>query len=628
MSGQNTEVTAAGIARLAGVGRAAVSNWRRRHDHFPRPVGGTEASPTFSLPEVERWLRRHGKLAEVPLRERLWQLVESDPEGTGEAVARLGAQLLQHGAAAPPDAGDAAAAVAALAAETSPGDAYAFLLDRHLDAAARQLTTTPPETAELMAALTGPADSVYDPACGPGTLLAAARDAEGRPPGELHGQDTDPLLARLSGIRLALRGGAAGVRVETGDTLLADAFPHLTADAVLCHPPFNERHWGHADLTYDPRWEYGLPARTESELAWVQHALARLRPGGTAVLLMPPAVASRRTGRRVRAGLLRRGALRAVIALPTGAAPPHNLPLHLWVLRKPDPAAGGQAPAPRLLVIETGTAAVRPAPAGRAGGGEIDWSALRRTVLGAWTAFERDGDLGERAGVHRALPVIDLLDDEVDLAPARHLPPPGHTTGTSALAAVEQDLRDTLHRTLDLAPAPHPPGAEEPSGPHWSTVTVGELARSGALEVHLAGSAAEPPPARAGDVLVPLLHDGETAPCVVSGTEAGQVPDRHTGLLRPDPEALDAWFLAGFLRGSANTRQASSYASSAGRVDLRRLKVPRLPLDVQRGYGRRFAELAAFEAALRHAADLGRRLAQGMVDGLTEGTVPPGGPAD
>ncbi|WP_434095913.1 hypothetical protein, partial [Streptomyces halstedii] len=26
-----TEVTAAGIARLAGVGRAAVSNWRRRH---------------------------------------------------------------------------------------------------------------------------------------------------------------------------------------------------------------------------------------------------------------------------------------------------------------------------------------------------------------------------------------------------------------------------------------------------------------------------------------------------------------------------------------------------------------------------------------------------------------------
>ena len=47
------EVTAAGIARFAGVGRAAVSNWRRRHSDFPRPVGGSVSSPSFALPEVE-----------------------------------------------------------------------------------------------------------------------------------------------------------------------------------------------------------------------------------------------------------------------------------------------------------------------------------------------------------------------------------------------------------------------------------------------------------------------------------------------------------------------------------------------------------------------------------------------
>ncbi|MBO0517649.1 N-6 DNA methylase, partial [Streptomyces beijiangensis] len=86
----------------------------------------------------------------------------------------------------------------------------------------------------------------------------------------------------------ALNSGA-DVDVRTGDTLRADAFGQLAADAVLCHPPFNERNWGHDELAYDPRWEYGFPARTESELAWVQHALAHLREGGTAVLLMPPA---------------------------------------------------------------------------------------------------------------------------------------------------------------------------------------------------------------------------------------------------------------------------------------------------------------------------------------------------
>lgn len=66
MQDNGTEVTAAGIARLAGVGRAAVSNWRRRHADFPKPVGGTETSPSFALADVEAWLRAQGKLAEVP----------------------------------------------------------------------------------------------------------------------------------------------------------------------------------------------------------------------------------------------------------------------------------------------------------------------------------------------------------------------------------------------------------------------------------------------------------------------------------------------------------------------------------------------------------------------------------
>src|SRR5882757_11495571 len=85
-----TEVTAAGVARLAGVGRAAVSNWRRRHDDFPKPVGGTETSPTFELTAVERWLRDQGKLAVVPLHERVWQQAENHPAGTPYALRVAG----------------------------------------------------------------------------------------------------------------------------------------------------------------------------------------------------------------------------------------------------------------------------------------------------------------------------------------------------------------------------------------------------------------------------------------------------------------------------------------------------------------------------------------------------------
>ncbi|TWV36720.1 N-6 DNA methylase [Streptomyces misionensis] len=712
MQDQATEVTAAGIARLAGVGRAAVSNWRRRHADFPKPVGGTETSPSFALTEVEAWLRKQGKLAEVPLRERVWQQLAGHPQGPLTALVHAGcALLLIHerptvwlsvsdgsderlarllpgaleqvllprlggpmgvaltgGAARDPSAAvntpdgtpavddtptapavnTAGAApgvngplpflasvpllrgVADLAAEAGARQTFEFLLGRHLDANPRQYTLTPAELAALMAALAGPARRVLDPACGTGALLRAV---DARPDQELYAQDSAPGLAALTALRLALNSRAA-VHATAGDALRADAYPELRADAVLCHPPFNERNWGHDELAYDPRWEYGFPARTESELAWVQHTLARLADGGTAVLLMPPAAASRRSGRRIRADLLRRGALRAVLALPVGAAPPYNIPLHVWVLRRPE-----RTPvSPEVLLMDTG----RFAGEGRGG---PDWTAVREAVLDAWRDFGRAEGPVERPGLVRAVPVIELLDDDVDLAPARHLPPPAVVDGAEQLAVVRERLGETLRRTVELTP---PPAATAPPVRRPLT-TVGELARGGALVMRTGGNGgharlpvltdadvlAGTAPSGAlpvsdeeavltepGDVVVPVLGGGSVAR-VIEEDAAGAVLGRNLVLLRPDRTALDPWFLAGFLRGTANNRQASSYASTATRLDVRRLQLPRLPLDEQRRYGARFRALDEFERALRHTSRLGEQLMRGMYDGLTDGTVAP-----
>ncbi|HZF91959.1 N-6 DNA methylase [Streptomyces sp.] len=686
MQDNATEVTAAGIARLAGVGRAAVSNWRRRHADFPKPVGGTETSPSFALAEVEDWLRRQGKLAEVPLRERVWQQLAGHPEGPVTALTHAGCVLLliherptvwldvsagsdERLAAMLPDALDQVIAprfggasgegavhtptvhtptvhtptgpellpsaallrgAAELAAELGARQTFEFLLGRHLDANPRQYTLTPAELARLMADLAGPARTVLDPACGTGALLRAVA---ARPGQELYAQDSSADLAALTAFRLALHTPAA-VRAATGDTLRADAHPGLRADAVLCHPPFNERNWGHDELAYDPRWEYGFPARTESELAWVQHALARLRDGGTAVLLMPPAAASRRSGRRIRADLLRRGALRAVVTLPVGAAPPYNIPLHLWVLRRPD-----KTPAqPEVLLADAGQFATE-------GRGGPDWQSVRDAVLDAWQAYDRAGTLQERPGLARSVPVIELLDDDVDFAPARHLPPPTAADGAEQLTDVRARLGETLRLTAGLTP---PPVRSAPPA-RWPLTTVGELARGGALVLRtggnggharvpvltdhdvLAGTAPsgnlpeseeEAVLTEPGDVVVPVLGGGAVAR-VIDDTTGGAALGRNLVLLRPDPAALDAWFLAGFLRGTANNRQASSYASTATRLDVRRLQLPRLPLDEQRRYGARFRALDEFERALRHASRLGDQLVRGMYDGLTDGTVTP-----
>ncbi|MCX5312657.1 N-6 DNA methylase [Streptomyces sp. NBC_00154] len=723
MPENSTEVTAAGIARLAGVGRAAVSNWRRRHADFPKPVGGTETSPSFALPEVEQWLRDQGKLAEVPLRERVWQQLAGHPAGAVPALVHTGCALLlvrdrptawleisavsdgrmakvlhlalndlltaRFGPAT--EAGDGSGggtngcvpavhtptadellpsvpllrAAAELAAETGARQAFEFLLGRQLDANPRQFTLTPPGLAELMAALveTGsrPARTVLDPATGTGALLRALSR-----PTALYAQDADPDLAALTALRLALNSTieSCTVAVRTGDTLRADAFPQLAVDAVLCHPPFNERNWGHDELAYDPRWEYGFPARTESELAWVQHALAHLREGGTAVLLMPPAAASRRSGRRIRADLLRRGALRAVVALPAGAAPPYGIPLHLWVLRKP---GAGVRPSPELLLVDTAepaepAAATAGAPAS-GGRDRLDWQAVRSAVLDAWEPFERaertapesDAPLDrtgqDRPGVSRVVPVIELLDDDVDLAPARHLPPPTAGGGAAELTRVRDRLTETLRLTATLTP----PLADLSDPARWPLTTVGELARAGALQLRTGGSGTGPGPVlteydvlgstapsgtlpatpastdgppeepvlvEPGDVVVPVLGGG-TVVRVIDEATAGAALGRNLQLLRPDPAALDPWFLAGFLRGTANNRQASSYASTATRLDARRLQLPRLPLAEQQRYGAQFRALAAFEDAIRLAGRLGGQLVQGMYDGLTDGTVTP-----
>ncbi|MEV0938472.1 N-6 DNA methylase [Streptomyces phaeochromogenes] len=687
MQENGTEVTAAGIARLAGVGRAAVSNWRRRHADFPKPVGGTETSPSFALTEVETWLRTQGKLAEVPLRERVWQQLAGHPEGPVTALVHVGCALLlvndrptvwlelsagsdarlaellpapldqvltprfglvRKRAVDTPTAAQLRPSApllrgaADLAAELGTRKAYEFLLRRHLDANPRQYTLTPTGLAALMTDLAGPARTVLDPACGTGALLravAAAQDTKGIEDQHLYGQDSAPELAALTALRLALHAEATvtTVRTAAADSLRDDAYGTLTADAVLCHPPFNERNWGHDELAYDPRWEYGFPARTESELAWVQHALARLKEGGIAVLLMPPAAASRRSGRRIRADLLRRGALRAVIALPPGAAPPYNLPLHLWVLRRP--ALAAHPAQPEVLLADTGafTADSR---------GGLDWQSVRTAVLDAWRPFDRTGTAPEQPGLSRSVPVIELLDDDVDLAPARHLPPPAAGGGAEQLADVRDRLGETLRRTGDLTP----PAADPRPPTRWPLTTIGELARGGALQLRtggnggharvpvltdhdvLAGTAPsgtlpesdeEAVLTEPGDVVVPVLGGGAIARVVDEAT-AGAALGRNLALLRPDPAAIDPWFLAGFLRGTANNRQASSYASTATRLDARRLQVPRLPLDQQRTYGERFRALAEFEEALRLAGRLGEQLVRGMYDGLTDGTVEPG----
>ncbi|MEV4621202.1 N-6 DNA methylase [Asanoa sp. NPDC049573] len=635
-------ITAAEIARLAGVGRAAVSNWRKRFADFPSPVGGTASSPEFDLAQVEQWLRRQGKLGEIARADRLWRHLAAAKEGPAAALADVGAYLLAGQREKQPARKQLARRLAdllpevdALADELGPQPAFDELWQRFSAPGPGRPFATPDDLADLMVDIAGVGGgSVLDPATGTGATLRAAVRAGSV---ATYGQELDEDLARLAELWLALRDVAG--EVAGGDSLRSDAYAGRTFDAVVCHPPFGIANWGLEELGYDARWEYGVPPRTEPELAWVQHSLAHLRSGGHAVLLMPPTVAGRRGARRIRGQLLRAGALRAIIALPGGAAAPHGVPLHLWVLQRP--LVDEPTPA-RALLIDA------------ANGQHGD---LYGRVLAAWQAFADapETDLDE-AGFARAVPVIDLLDEEIDLTPARRQAAgPGQPTGTD-LARV----KDRLAAVVKDLPALMPETISEPDGATAPTVSVAELARTGALQligpIRSTGSPDEEP---SGVTAGPRVLTG---PDVASGGEASGWGDGQLGqqislvrgdvvvptvaprliarviatdgtllgpnlyLLRPNAAALDPWFLAGQVRASANEKQTSSL-SGITRYDVRRAQVRRLPLPDQREHGQAYQRLEAFESALQQASELGAELIRLTADGLAGGSLRPAEPS-
>lgn len=580
-------MTAAEIARLAGVGRAAVSNWRKRHADFPAPTGGTAASPRFDLAQIEHWLWREGKLVERSVEERAWShLVASDSDLTA-GLATVGEALARNAACAPP--------IAELVAERGAAGAFDALL-RRLVHARGQRSHTADSLADLMVGVAEVGGkTVLDPACGLGALLRAAIRAGSV---TVYGQDIDAGAARLAAAWLALH-DVCGGEVRAADTLRADAFAGLVVDAVVSCPPFGDTNWGHEELGYDSRWEYGLPPRTEPELAWVQHALAHVRPGGLVVVSMPPAAASRRAGRRIRSELLRRGALRAVVALPARAAAPRSGPLHLWVLRRPVQA---ESPVLRVLLIDT--ADTVDALDSTDSTDQVD--SVDDMIVAALRAFLRPGEAepGEPA-IGRAVPIVELLDQEVDLAPARRLPFATPRDHANAFVTTCQQFQELLGRLPELMPEL----TATADRPHPSMISIGEMVKIGALSV------LTDVPAWPGDVRVPRAGRRPTVEVVgepVPGADADHF------LLRSDPEVLDPWFLAGQLRSSGNERQVASVSGSF-RLDVRRARIPRLPLPEQRRLGAVFRQLHDLDVALKRGFSLGEDLVRSAVDGLVTG---------
>jgi SAM-dependent methyltransferase len=656
-------LTADDIARLAGVARGTVSGWRRRYADFPAPASGSGRGLVFSGAEVEAWLAGAGRL-ELSPNARLWR--EVNHAARGASLGEVVAAIAPH-AASTRDLPASLVWVAERAAEEAGAVAVlGDLIDRY--SAASGYYVVPARIAEFMASLAaiGEGTTVLDPASGTGELLAAAL-AQGA--GRVLGQDANEEAAALARIRL-LSGESQRAEVAVGEPLgsdafadafvdaFADAFVGVEADAVLCRPPL-------------------VASGSEIDLVWARHALAYLKPGGLAILLLPGSAATSPAGSRTRADLLREGSLRAVIELPLSTGWPYDVPPQLWLLRRPDADAD-----PDLRALFVG-----PRPDRRPGPDEAvspatveamstaQWLAFIKTAESAWLRMNDPESRtisggGGRNADHCVTWVADLLDDSMldeperlgetfAITPARvrahfsavcrvrdaeniearrrdGIPEPRNPARSftharislSTIPAQVDGITETLSHFgwLDAPdarspeagrrPAVWPPKAAQPADP-WRTVTVAELARLGMLRYRRAGNV-HGELLRAGDVQVPVTL-AENSMATVVDTKQTVVGQQQAGdLAAPGAHLIrpnPAHLDPWFLAGFLTASAAQQQA------DVCQLEVPLLPLEDQERYAVAFRRLRYLKTAAASVTNSISGLTSHLTTGLTAGEI-------
>ncbi len=184
------------------------------------------------------------------------------------------------------------------------GDAYEFLMTMYASNAGKSGGEffTPQEVSELLARITA-ADgheirSVYDPACGSGSLLLKFSKTIGKdnPALKYYGQEINPTTYNLCRINMFLHDiNYDNFDIQLGDTLIDPKHRDLEPfDAIVSNPPYSTQWEGSKNplLINDDRYAGPgvlAPDKT-ADLAFTLHMLASLSESGTAAIVEFPGV--------------------------------------------------------------------------------------------------------------------------------------------------------------------------------------------------------------------------------------------------------------------------------------------------------------------------------------------------
>ncbi len=226
------------------------------------------------------------------------------------------------------------------------GDAYEYLM-RHFateSGKSKGQFYTPAEVSRILAKVVGIGpntrqdETVYDPACGSGSLLLKAADEAPRGM-TIYGQEKDNATWALARMNMILHGQAGYADITKGDTITNPQFTkgdHLrTFDYIVMNPPFSVKSWNNGLENDYGRFEYGRPPEKNGDYAFLLHALTSLKSTGKAAVILPHGVLFRgHAEASIRTRLLKQGFIKGIIGLPANLFYGTGIPACIVILDK------------------------------------------------------------------------------------------------------------------------------------------------------------------------------------------------------------------------------------------------------------------------------------------------------
>lgn len=240
------------------------------------------------------------------------------------------------------------------------GDAYEYLIGQFAAGSGKKAGEfyTPQRISDILSAIVtldgqaperGPRkklESVYDFACGSGSLLLNVRHRMGAHGiGKIYGQESNITTYNLARMNMLLHGVKdTEFKIHHGDTLKNDwdflremnpaKMPKF--DAVVANPPFSLK-WDLSEVAADDvRFKnHGIAPRSAADFAFLLHGLYYLKDDGVMAIILPHGVLFRGgQEERIRRKLLDDGHIDTVIGLPANLFYSTGIPVCILVLKK------------------------------------------------------------------------------------------------------------------------------------------------------------------------------------------------------------------------------------------------------------------------------------------------------